>query len=136
MTRPTGGCACSAIRYTVEADPIVMMNCHCRDCQRASGSAYAAIVVVPREAVQIVGELQHYAVTGGSGKLVKRGFCPSCGSQVAISLEKIPGIIGLHAGSLDDPTLHTPTAEVWTESAQPWDRMLEHTEKYPQGRLK
>jgi hypothetical protein len=37
----SGGCACSAIRYECDADPVIMMNCHCRDCQKASGSAYA-----------------------------------------------------------------------------------------------
>ena len=52
----SGGCACSAIRYECDADPVIMMNCHCRDCQKASGSAYAAIVVVPKGAVKIRGE--------------------------------------------------------------------------------
>jgi hypothetical protein len=40
----SGGCACGAIHYECNADPVVMLNCHCRDCQRASGSAYAAVV--------------------------------------------------------------------------------------------
>jgi len=42
----SGGCACGAIHYECSADPLRMLNCHCRDCQQASGSAYAAIVVV------------------------------------------------------------------------------------------
>ena len=52
----SGGCACGAIHYDCNADPLIMFNCHCRDCQRASGSAYAAIVVVPKAAVQMRGE--------------------------------------------------------------------------------
>jgi hypothetical protein len=52
----SGGCACGAIHYDCNADPVIMFNCHCRDCQRASGSAYAAIVAVPKAAVQMRGE--------------------------------------------------------------------------------
>src|ERR1700730_13605713 len=51
----SGGCACGAIHYECNADPVVMLNCHCRDCQRASGSAYAAVVAVPKSAVQMRG---------------------------------------------------------------------------------
>jgi hypothetical protein len=47
----TGGCLCGAIRYECSAEPIVMGNCHCRDCQRATGSAFAAALLVPRNAV-------------------------------------------------------------------------------------
>jgi hypothetical protein len=49
-----------------------MLNCHCRDCQQASGSAYAAIVVVPKTAVQIRGEPRYHKVVGKAGKAVER----------------------------------------------------------------
>src|SRR5262249_35144416 len=51
----SGGCACGAIHYECNVDPVIMLNCHCRDCQRASGSAYAAVVAVPKAAVQMRG---------------------------------------------------------------------------------
>ena len=97
-----------------------MLNCHCRDCQSATGSAYAAIVVVPRATVRIEGELRYHRAIGDSGKAVERGFCPSCGSPVAARLEKLPDILGLQAGSLDDPSLHRPAMDLFTASAQPW----------------
>jgi len=40
----SGGCACGAIRYECAAEPLYMVNCECRDCQRATGSAYCAVV--------------------------------------------------------------------------------------------
>lgn len=43
----TDDCACGAIRYTCRAEPLASLNCHCRDCQRASGSAFAAALIVP-----------------------------------------------------------------------------------------
>ncbi|PYK62656.1 MAG: aldehyde-activating protein, partial [Verrucomicrobia bacterium] len=46
-TKFTGGCTCGAIRYECTAEPIVMFNCHCRDCQRGSGGPYTGVVYVP-----------------------------------------------------------------------------------------
>ena len=80
----SGGCACGAIHYECNADPVVMLNCHCRDCQHASGSAYAAVVVVPKAAVQLRGEPRYHRIVGTAGKSVERGFCPTCGSQVTM----------------------------------------------------
>lgn len=48
----TGGCACGAIRYECSAEPLMSLNCHCRDCQRATGSAYNTVVGVPAAQVQ------------------------------------------------------------------------------------
>ena len=53
-----GGCLCGAVRYTAEADPTSATVCHCRDCQKFTGSAFAALVRVPKEAVTIEGTLK------------------------------------------------------------------------------
>jgi hypothetical protein len=119
----SGGCACGAIHYECSVDPVVMLNCHCRDCQQASGSAYAAIVVVPKSAVQISGEPRYHKVVGRAGKAIERGFCPNCGSQLTVKLERLPDILGLQAASLADPSIYRPTMNVFTSSAQPWDHM-------------
>jgi hypothetical protein len=119
----SGECACGAIRYECDADPIIMMNCHCRDCQKASGSGYAAIVVVPQAAVRIRGEQRYHKVIGKSGKATERGFCPECGNPLTITSERRPGVLGLQAGSLDDPSSYQPMIDVFTSSSQPWDKM-------------
>jgi hypothetical protein len=131
-TKPrfSGGCSCGAVRYAVDADPILMMNCHCRDCQRATGSAYAAIVIVPRDAVRFEGELRYHKFTGDSGGVVERGFCPACGSRVANKLGRMPEILGLMAGNLDDPGLHKPAMDIFTASAHPWDHLAPDTRKF------
>ena len=129
----SGGCACGAVRYECSVDPVVMFNCHCRDCQRASGSAYAAIVVVPKAAVEMRGEPRYHKIAGGSGNAIERGFCPTCGSHVADQLERVPGILALQAGSLDDPSTYRPKMDVFTSSAQPWDHMDPKLPKHAQG---
>jgi len=131
-TKPgiSGGCSCGAVRYEATAEPVVMLNCHCRDCQRASGAAFAAVVVVPRSALRIEGELRYHTTVGENGNVVERGFCPSCGSRVANRLGRLPHIVGLMAGSLDDPSLHKPSMDIFTSSAHPWDHLAPDTRKF------
>jgi hypothetical protein len=78
----SGGCACGAIRYECTAEPAISLNCHCRDCQRATGSAFAPIRRVPTDALRIMSTPKWYERTGGSGAKVRRGFCPECGSYL------------------------------------------------------
>lgn len=132
----SGGCACGAIRYECAAEPVLSLNCHCRDCQRASGSAYAALLNVPVAAFMLTqGFLKYHQVTGESGYTLDRGFCPECGSPVLIKGQRASsfGLIVLWAASLDDPTWFRPAMDIFVVSAQPWDHMnpalrkFEHT---------
>ena len=118
----TGGCACGAIRYECTAEPITMFNCHCRDCQRATGSAFSAVVYVPAKAFKITkGSPRYYATSSEMGGHNKRGFCPDCGSRLfGGTTDQGQGIT---ASSLDDPGLFNPQFEIWTSDAQPWDHM-------------
>ena len=129
----SGGCTCGAVRYDCDADPVFAVNCHCRDCQRATGSAYAAILIVPRTAVKVTGELRSFRTTGEAGSTVDRSFCGACGNPILSTLERIPNIVGLAAGSLDDPAIFKPAMDIFTESAQAWDHMHPDVPKRPRG---
>ena len=118
----TGGCLCGSVRYQCSAEPIAMGNCHCRDCQRVTGSGYASGILVPRSAVTITGNVKYYEVSADSGSTVGRGFCPNCGSRL-FSKPPNPELMGIMAGSLDDPSYFQPTMDIYTDSAQPWDYM-------------
>lgn len=130
----TGGCACGAVRYECSAEPVLSGNCHCRDCQRATGSAYASLLFVPAPAVRLLtGEPRYHTVTSDSGHSVSRGFCSECGSPVLGKLAKLPQFVVIHAASLDDPSWHRPTIDSWTRSAQPWDFMSPALAKHDKG---
>ena len=109
----SGGCACGAIHYECDVDAVVMMNCHCRDCQKANGAAYAAIMALPRAAFQIRGTPSYHGIVGASGKLVERGFCPSCGSQLTFKAEVLSSAFRQEAW-----TTHQFIARTWTYSPQ------------------
>jgi hypothetical protein len=129
----TGGCMCGAVRYECSAEPVMTANCHCRDCQRATGSAYVSVLFVPRNAVQITGEVKYYDVKGDSGNILSRGFCPTCGSRLFGKPAVMPDLMGILPGSLDDPSSHRPARDIYTASAQPWDYMNPALPKFPKG---
>jgi len=131
-TLRTGGCLCGAVRYECSAEPVFSGNCHCRDCQRISGSGYVSTFFVPESSVTITGEVKYFDKNGDSGHLVRRGFCPSCGSQVFGKPEIVAGVLGGRAGSLDNPELYHPTMDIYTASAQSWDFMNPDLPKFPQ----
>lgn len=118
-----GGCACGAVQYSSTAAPLFLGNCHCRDCQRASGGAYLPAVVVPRVSVTIAGAVKYFAVTGDSGKKVSRGFCPECGSRLFGLPDVAPQLMSIAAGTLHDPGWFVPAMNIYCASAQPWDHM-------------
>lgn len=137
-TQLTGGCACGTIRYACSAEPLLALNCHCRDCQRASGSAFVAILRVPAAAFTVTkGKPKFYTTTGDSGNSVSRGFCSECGSPLFSRLSAgLSNVVGVRVGSLDDPNGYRPTMDIFIASAQPWDHMNPELPKfpnYPQG---
>lgn len=120
MAKITGGCLCGTVRYTAEADPTSATVCHCRDCQKFTGSAFAALVRVPKEALKIEGRLKTFSSIGGSGNPILRHFCPECGSSVAEEPGTRPGIVILNVGTFDDPGIAKPGREIFRDGAVPW----------------
>ena len=126
-----GGCACGSVRYECSAEPLGMGHCHCRDCQKASGTGYASVVVVPAASVKISGvEPKYYISLADDSDQVFRGFCPECGSPLFAGNETYKEFLGIKAGSLDDPKSFKPTIESWVSSAQPWIRLDPETRKF------
>ena len=127
----TGKCLCGQVHYTGEAEPVAMMACHCKNCQRHSGTAFSTLVVVPKEALTVIGNLKTYTEPGGvTGVPLHRRFCFDCGSPVMIEKEGSPRVIIL-AGTLDDTSFVKPTMNIFCESAQSWVPMDQDTQNYP-----
>ncbi len=118
----SGGCACSMIRYECTGQPKYMGNCHCRDCQRATGTAYfPAILVLKNDFSITAGEPSWFESLADKGHPMKRAFCPSCGSPLFLINGSHPNARVLYAGSLDDPSCYAPSRDIYVSSAQPWD---------------
>lgn len=135
MTLLAGGCLCRAIRYEATGEPIAAVACHCRDCQYLSGGGPTFVLLVPRASVTVTaGTPSTYWSRSDAGSRVGRHFCGQCGTPLFGESAAFPEIIGIRAGSLDDPGRFRPGAHMWVSSAQPWhgiDPALPRFEKNP-----
>ena len=132
-----GGCACGAIRYECSVEPLEMFQCHCRDCQRASGGVGVYALLVPKKSFKFTKGTPRYHFTQSEmGSRHQRGFCAECGSRLTGG-ENADGsspFVGINAASLDDPHWFRPQYHIFACDAQPWDYLnptLPKFEKYP-----
>jgi hypothetical protein len=120
----SGGCLCGSVRYQVEGRVRYMGNCHCRDCQQATGSAYLAAVGVKTADFKVTkGEAKWFVSKADNGHDMRRAFCPDCGSPVFLENTVNSHLTVLYAGSLDDPSWYEPGRDIFVSSAQPWNPM-------------
>jgi hypothetical protein len=106
-----GGCACGAVRYVAAVESYDAYLCHCRMCQRATGSVSIAFVNLPKAAITWEGEPAWYQ----SSVIAQRPFCASCGTSLGFAYpdhEKMD----LTVASFDDPSPFRPIAHFGAES--------------------
>ena len=110
MPKIAGGCLCGLLRYAANTEPVFSAVCHCKTCQKQSGTAFNIVIAVPQPAVSIQGSL-----TAG-----RQSVCPDCGSTVVIEPAALPGTTIIPAGTLDDTSWLKPTMEIYCDDAQSW----------------
>ncbi len=131
-----GGCVCGAVRYVAHGEPERVTICHCTWCQRRTGSAFAVEVVFRTENVTLVGDtLRTYRhISDESGRWLDQQFCSRCGTNIGITLEAVPGIWTIAAGTFDDPAWINPETctfrYVYLRSAQGWSNVPDGAEPY------
>jgi hypothetical protein len=124
MTRPfTGGCACGAVRYEVAGEPVAMLDCQCRQCQRESGTGHASHLAFHQATVRLEGDASRWQATGDDGTVKSRAFCPVCGSPVYMTFPAVPDYFVIRAASLDEPQRYSPQMVTWTDDGQRWDHI-------------
>ena len=136
MSGPLDGrCLCGRLTYRCDGEPLVTVVCHCKDCQRQTGSAFSIFVVVPRATLHVGGDTLAMYVTVGaeSGEERQRQFCSKCGSPVVTLLAEQPELAVIKAGTLNDPSWLSPTLGVWCGSAQPWLAPIENSRRLARG---
>lgn len=126
-----GGCLCGALRYSTSAPPFAADYCHCRNCQKSTGSVVS--VWMDFKASQVSwgdsGPLQEYQ----SSENTRRGFCRCCGSTLSYRDIRHPDYYSLAIVSLDDPEQVQPTYHIHTESQLSWFIITDDCQRYPQG---
>jgi hypothetical protein len=131
----TGGCQCGALRYEVRAAPVMIYNCHCRNCQKTSGSAFnVSVTVLADKFAFTAGEPAVQEWPAENGAMRAGWFCGDCGSRIVQGYREAKRVLSLRAGTLDDTSWVEPVGDIWTRSAQPWVKFIEgglRAEKQP-----
>jgi hypothetical protein len=115
-----GRCSCGEIRYRLASEPLFVHCCHCRNCQRQTGSAFVVNVLIEAERVEVLsGEPKAVDVPRDDGSMQRIYRCPEC--QIAVFSEYTrPEILFVRAGTLDDPSSVAPDVHIYTRSKLPW----------------
>ena len=117
-----GRCACGAVRYKLTADPLIVHACHCRDCQRITGSAFVINLWIEKRFVEADrSALKSFRLSGGTGQPHEVFFCPACGTYLWSDYHGAPGdSLFVRAGTLDKPEAVKPDVHIFTRSKLPW----------------
>jgi hypothetical protein len=117
-----GGCACTALRYKLTTAPLIVHACHCRDCQRLTGSAFVINIWIEKKFVEADSAApKSFKLTAGSGKHHEVFFCDKCGTYLWSRYDASPGdTLLVRVGTLDNPGAVKPDVHIFTRSKLPW----------------
>ena len=115
-----GGCLCGSIRFRAVGEPLRTLVCHCKFCQRMTGSTSYAESMYAVDAVQFSGApmARYSQMSEGSSKQVHVDFCPRCGTTMTLTFERWPKLRAISRGTFDEPNSVSIDAHIWTSSAQ------------------
>lgn len=121
MQKIVGGCLCGEVRYTSDAEPGMTAVCHCKDCQRQTGTSFSIVVAIPKATLKFEKNLPvTFVGKGESGQAVFRNFCQKCGSPIYTLNAQASDTAWIKAGTLDDTSWLQPQAHFWVDSAHSW----------------
>ena len=129
-----GGCTCKAVRFRMQSKPLFVHCCHCRWCQRETGSAFALNALIESDRVQTLSGEAHIVDTpSNSGRGQRIARCPAC--QVALWSHYAgagDSLSFVRVGALDEPGRLPPDIHIFTASKQRWLKLPEDVPKVPE----
>ena len=117
-----GGCTCRQVRYRLTSKPMFVHCCHCRWCQRETGTAFALNAMIEADRVELLaGDVEAVNTPSNSGKGQKISRCPRCRIAVWSNYAGAGDAVRfVRVGSLDEPDRMPPDIHIFTMSKQPW----------------
>ena len=112
----SGKCLCGKVTYKCYAEPNLIMNCHCEDCRRATGSVFGTNFFVPEDEVEVFGEVSSFLHIADSGNTMTKRFCNNCGTLLFGNNSGKINVVSIRAGTVDQLHLIEPTINVFMDS--------------------
>lgn len=123
MTNRTAQCSCGNLKAVTSGEPIRVSVCHCLNCQRRSGSVFAAQARFAASAVALSGRSTTYVRVGDEGGRCAFHFCPTCGDTVYFINEGREDSVAIPIGAFADPNFPAPTVCVYENRMHSWVQM-------------
>jgi hypothetical protein len=116
-----GGCACGSVRYRMRSAPMFVHCCHCKDCQRQTGTAFVLNALVETARVEMLsGEPRPSPMPTDSGRPHTVYRCPDCGTAVWSEYGGLAALRFVRVGTLDDPQRLPPDVHIYVRSKLSW----------------
>lgn len=135
MTTRTATCRCGQFKAECEGEPVRVSVCHCLECQKRSGSAFATQARWPDEKVKLTGQFKTWQRVADSGHVATYRFCPDCGSTLAYVIEGWPGVTAIPVGAFADSDFPQPRFSVYEHRQHAWVSIcadnIQHTSETP-----
>jgi hypothetical protein len=126
-----GGCACGAVRYRMASPPMFVHCCHCRDCQKQTGSAFVINALIETDRLELLaGTPEPTPVPTDSGRPHDIYRCPSCRVALWSDYGRRPSLRFVRVGTLSHPAAVPPDVHIFTRSKLPWVRLPKGTPAY------
>lgn len=122
-----GGCACGAVRYRLTAAPMFVHCCHCRDCQRQTGTAFVLNAIIESDRMEVTGETAAFPMKTDSGRPHHIHRCAACETALWSNYGGLTKLRFVRVGTLDDPAAIAPDVHIYTRSKLPWVALPEGT---------
>ena len=132
MQNFSGSCLCRAVTYRTNSAALKTFNCHCEDCRKCSGAPYLTNIFVKEDDLNIQGNLKNYVHQSESGNKITKKFCNKCGCQMFSFNEGRPGLVRIHAGTVNELDKIKPQGDVWVSRKIPsikTDKTLDQFQK-------
>jgi hypothetical protein len=127
-------CACGALKIAAKSEPYAVVLCHCRDCQRRTGSAFGAGVYFRAADVDLPEGARIYERAAPEGRMVVNHFCRECGTTLYWTSDLHPDGVAVALGAFAEPEKFAPGRSVWEQSKAEWVRFDESLPGLAQGR--
>jgi len=127
-----GSCLCNKVRYTYDAEIVELAMCHCSQCRKAQGTAFATNSPLDESKLRIEGKQYIKEYLSSDDKI--RAFCSECGSALYSAKTSVPGIKRIRLGTVDTSFTSQNMYHIHTDSIASWHTITDRHTQYKQGK--
>ncbi len=128
-----GGCYCGAVRFRADGDAMFQGQCHCRECQYATGGNPNVVIAMPESGFSFTKGAPKGFTRTDIENAVTREFCADCGTQLLTRTPNLPGARLIKVGVLDDQSVFSPQMAIFLIDKQAYHHVPDGLPSFERG---